>query len=162
MADPSFFDRVGPFSVEALAELSGARLRNPAHAGRVIGDVAPLEKAGPDDLTFLDNRKYVDAFSRSGAGAAFVDERLAQKAPADMALLVTREPYKAYARAAQAFYPIKPVAPYRAPSAIIDPIAVVPPDCDIGAHVVIAARSARIPLSRRAWSWARIVGSAPM
>ena len=54
---------------------------------------------------FLDNRKYADAFARSRAGAAFVDERVADKAPRGMALLVAREPYKAFARAAQAFYP---------------------------------------------------------
>ncbi len=139
MADPRFFDRAGPFSLEALAALSGAQLRNSADGERLIADVAPLESAGPEDVTFLDNRKYVEAFSRSQAGAAFVDERLALKAPSNMALLVTREPYKAFARAAQAFYPIKPVVPQRASSAVIDPAAVVPTDCDIGANVVIEA-----------------------
>src|SRR5260221_872386 len=107
MADPRFFDRAGPFSLEALAALSGAQLRNSADGERLIADVSPLESAGPEDLTFLYNREYVEAFSRSQAGAAFVDERLALKAPSNMALLVTREPYKAFARAAQAFYPIK-------------------------------------------------------
>ena len=139
MADPRFFDRAGPLSLEALAALTGARLRNAADGGRSIGDVAPLESAGPEDVTFLDNRKYLEAFSHSRAGAAFVDERLAGNAPAGMALLVTREPYKAFARAAQAFYPIKPVAPRRAASAIIDQTATVPADCNIGAHVVIEA-----------------------
>src|SRR4051794_15105231 len=94
MPDPRFFDRSGPFSLEALAGLSGARLQNPSDGERLIGDVAPLESAGPEDVTFLDNRKYLDAFSRSGAGAAFIDQRLADRAPAGMALLVTREPYK--------------------------------------------------------------------
>ncbi len=56
-----------------------------------------------------------------------------------MALLIAANPYKAFARAAQAFYPLKPVAPRRAPSAIIDPAAIVPPDCDIADHVVIEA-----------------------
>ncbi len=139
MPDPRFFDRSGPFSLEALAGLSGARLQNPSDGERLIGDVAPLESAGPEDVTFLDNRKYLDAFSRSGAGAAFIDQRLADRAPAGMALLVTREPYKAFARAAQAFYPIKPVLPRRAVSAVIDPTAIVPEDCDIGAHAVIEA-----------------------
>ena len=81
MADSRFFDRAGPHSLAALAELSGARLLDPADGGRLIGDVAPLETAGPDEVTFLDNRKYTDAFTRSRAGAAFVDERVADKAP---------------------------------------------------------------------------------
>ncbi len=137
MADPRFFDRAGPFSLDALAALSGATLRDPTSGERLLTDVAPLETAGPEDLTFLDNRKYLDAFADSRAGAAFVDERTIGKAPAGMALLIAANPYKAFARAAQAFYPLRPVAPRRAPSAIIDPAAIVPPDCDIADHVVI-------------------------
>jgi UDP-3-O-[3-hydroxymyristoyl] glucosamine N-acyltransferase len=139
MADPRFFARAGPHSLAALAELSGARLRDPADGGRLIADVAPLETAGPDDITFLDNRKYIEAFTRSRAGAAFVGERVADRAPTGMALLIARDPYKAFARAAQAFYPEPALRPGRAPSAIVDPSATVPPDCEIGAHVVIAA-----------------------
>jgi UDP-3-O-[3-hydroxymyristoyl] glucosamine N-acyltransferase len=139
MADPRFFDRAGPYSLADLAARSGARLSSPADADRLISDVAPLEAAGPDDVTFLDNRKYLDAFARSHAGAAFVDERSSDRAPAGMALLVTAEPYKAFARAAQAFYPGRPVLARRAASAVIDSTATVPEDCDIGAHVVIEA-----------------------
>ena len=105
----------------------------------MIADVAPLESAGPDDLTFLDNRKYHDAFARSRAGAAIVDERAVADAPAGMALLIAGNPYLAFARAAQVFYPPTPVTPRRAASAVIDPAASVPPDCDIAEHVVIAA-----------------------
>src|ERR1700704_4330288 len=139
MADPRFFDRAGPYSLADLAALSGARLSQPGDADRLFRDVAPLENAGPDDVTFLDNRKYVDAFARSRAGAAFVGERLADRAPAGMVVLVTAEPYKAFARVAQAFYPMKPAIARRAASAVIDPTATVPEDCDIGAHVVIEA-----------------------
>ena len=139
MADPRFFDRAGPYSLDALAGLSGATLRDPSGGGHLVTDVAPLETAGPDDLTFLDNRKYLDAFARSRAGAAFVDERAAGHAPAGMALLIAKDPYKAFARAAQAFYPAPPVTPRRAPSAVIDPASIVPADCDVADHVVIEA-----------------------
>src|SRR6266571_5305085 len=100
MADPRFFDRAGPFSLDALAALTGATLRDPAGGDRLFADVAPLETAGPEELTFLDNRRYLDAFAGSRAGAAFVDERAIDKAPADMALLIAADPYKAFARAA--------------------------------------------------------------
>ena len=139
MADPRFFDRAGPYSLDALAALSGARLCDPGDGERLFHDVAPLETAGPDDVTFLDNRKYTDALTRSRAGAAFIDERLIDRAPAGMALLIADDPYKAYARAAQAFYPAPPAVPRRAASAVIDPAATVPPDCEIGEHVVIEA-----------------------
>jgi len=88
-------------------------------------------------VSFLENRKYLLTFVRSRAGAAFVDEQVAGRAPPGMALLVSNEPYKAYALAAKAFYPTPPVIPRRAPSAVIDPTAAVPEDCDVGPNVVI-------------------------
>lgn len=139
MADPRFFERAGPYTLARLAELSGASLLDPGDGARLFADVSPLETAGPDEITFLDNRKYVDAFIRSRAGAAFVDDRAIEKAPAGMALLIARDPYKAFARAAQAFYPDAAATPGLAPSAIIDPTATVPSNCEIGAHVVIGA-----------------------
>jgi len=139
MTDRRFFDCTGPHSLNELAALSGARLWNEADGTRTFSDVAPLETAGPEDVTFLDNRKYVEAFVRSRAGGAFIDERYADRAPAGMALLVTAEPYKAFARVAQVFYPAPPVIPRRSASAIIDPTAIVPGDCEIGANVVIEA-----------------------
>jgi UDP-3-O-[3-hydroxymyristoyl] glucosamine N-acyltransferase len=139
MADSRFFDRAGPFTLDAIAASSGAVLLRPEEGRRRCRDVAPLENAGPDDLTFLDNRKYLEAFSRSRAGAAIIDRRAVAAAPPEMALLVSAEPYKAYARAARAFYPEPPVVPRRAPSAIVDRTAIVPDDCDVGPNVVVEA-----------------------
>lgn len=104
---------------------------------RLFQDVAPLETAGPDEVSFFENRKYVDAFTCSRAGAVFVEQWAAARAPSGMALLVTKEPYRAYALASQAFYPAAEVRARRAPSALIDATAIVPDDCEIGPHVVI-------------------------
>jgi UDP-3-O-[3-hydroxymyristoyl] glucosamine N-acyltransferase len=98
-----------------------------------------LETAGADEVTFLDNRKYLEAFARSRAGAAIVDARAIAQAPLGMALLVSATPYKAFALAAQAFYPAEPVVGRRPASAVVDPTAEVPPDCDLGPFVVIGA-----------------------
>ena len=137
MPDPRFFDRAGPLTLAVVARLGGARLSPPDAGDRQVRDVAPLETAGPDDLTFLDNPKYRDAFGRCRAGAAFLKPALAAAAPPGMALLLCEEPYKAYARAAQAFYPPPSVAPDRAASAVIAADAIVPQDCRIGPNVVI-------------------------
>ena len=143
MADPRFFDRAGPFTLESLAALSGARLLNPQGGARLFRDVGPLDTAGPEDVSFLENRKYLQTFARSRAGAVFVDEQVAGRAPAGMAVLVSDEPYKAYALAAQAFYPARSIIPHRSPSALIDQTATVPEDCDIGPNAVIE-QSARL------------------
>jgi UDP-3-O-[3-hydroxymyristoyl] glucosamine N-acyltransferase len=139
MTDPRFFDRAGPFALKTLAEASGACLLQPELGTRLIRDVAPLETAGPEEVSFFENRKYAAAFYRSRAGAAFVDEQAAAQAPATMVPLVSGEPYKAYARAAQLFYPVPPLLAGRAPSAVVSATALIPDDCEIGPNVVIGA-----------------------
>jgi len=140
MADRRFFDRAGPFALDVLCAVSGAKLLHAEQSARLFSDVAPLETAGPADVSFLENRKYIEIFARSYAGAAFVDEKAVERAPPGMAVLVSKEPYKAYALAAQAFYPAAKVAACRAPSAVIDLTAEVPEDCEIGPNVVIEGR----------------------
>src|SRR5260370_11888450 len=137
MAAPAFFHRDGLFRLDALSALSGATLLRRKEGNRLCRDVAPLDTAGPEDVSFLENRKYIEAFLGSRAGAAFVDEKAAERAPSGMALLVSKEPYRAYALAAQAFYPPTQIVALRAPSAIIDPAAYVPDNGAIGPHVVI-------------------------
>src|SRR5690348_8020849 len=105
MADPRFFTRAGPFRIDEIARRIGADLAGAAEGGRLLRDVAPLERAGADDLAFLDNRRYIEAFRNTSAGAVIVAPKLAAEAPPGATLLLTAAPYRAYARAAQAFYP---------------------------------------------------------
>jgi UDP-3-O-[3-hydroxymyristoyl] glucosamine N-acyltransferase len=137
MADPRFFSRAGPFTLGWLAELSGAKLLRADESERLVYDVRPLESAGPDDVSFLENRKYVETFVRSAAGAVIADEWGAARAPSTMAVIVSAAPYRAYAQVAQAFYPERAAISGRAPSALIDPEAIVPEDCEIGPNAVI-------------------------
>ncbi len=123
MADPRFFAFAGPFSLARLAEIAGAQVTGAAGADRSFRDVASLETAGPEDVSFLDNRLYVSAFSASRAGACIVHPDLVARAPAHMALLVTPTPYKAFALVARAFHPEPKLPPGIDPSARIDPTA---------------------------------------
>ena len=62
-----------PGSAPSLAEVAGwcgAALGTNADCDRVIRDVAALDEAGPADLTFLDNPRYLDALKRTRAAAA--------------------------------------------------------------------------------------------
>jgi UDP-3-O-[3-hydroxymyristoyl] glucosamine N-acyltransferase len=146
VADPRFFSRGGPLTLAALAALSGARLLRSEDGARRFADVAPLESAGAEEVSFVDNPKYAENFARTRAGAAFITEKWIAKAPSGMALLISSDPYKAYARAAQAFHPPPAPSPGRAISAIVDPTAIVPEDCEIAPNVVIGAR---VRLGRR-------------
>jgi UDP-3-O-[3-hydroxymyristoyl] glucosamine N-acyltransferase len=105
MPDNRFFVRRGPFTLQELADKTGCRLSRD-NAGQVsVSDVSPLETAKASDLSFLDNRKYRDAFKATKAGACFATGEMAEHAPSGTVVLITSNPYKAYARAAQVFYP---------------------------------------------------------
>ena len=140
MADPRFFSVAGPFTVEEIARRTGAAVGGAGKADLGLRDVAALETAGPEELSFLDNRKYIDAFRRTGAGAVFVQPALAGSAPAGTTLLLTEQPYRAYAVAAQAFYPEPPPVPGVAASAVIDPTARLGEGTSVEANAVIGAK----------------------
>lgn len=137
MADSRFFKTAGPFTLGQLAELTGSDISDPAAAARVVTDVASLQDATADAVSFLDNKKYTDAFRETKAGACFVKPELAGFAPAHTVCLTSKNPYKAYALAAQAFYPADAPVHYRAPSAVIDATAVIGRECSIEDGVII-------------------------
>lgn len=105
MADRRFFTNCGPFTVADMVTVTGAMLRDESQATLRLTDVAPLDRAGAADLSFFDNAKYLEQFSASQAGACFVRAKYADQAPASMVVLITEDPYRCYALAAQKFYP---------------------------------------------------------
>ena len=141
MADPRFFERAGPFSLGQLAQLADAALGANAEPDREMADVGPLDAAGPEDVSFFDNRRYADSLAVSAAGACLIRSADAAIAPPDMALLVTETPYLAYARVSRAYYPIPPVEPEIDPTASIDPTAAIGQGCRIDPFAVIGAQA---------------------
>ena len=137
-ADPRFFQRVGPFSVAAVADAAEAEC--PPRRLMLHG-VAPLQTAGAQDVSFLDNRKYLSAMIATGAGAVIVHPDLASKVPATAVPIVTQEPYAAWARVAALFHPAPPSQPGNHPAAVISPDARIDPSAEIGPLAVIAARA---------------------
>ncbi len=137
MADKRFFIVGGPFTAEEIARRTGATLAGAGNGALVLRDVAPLDVAGADQLSFLDNRKYIDSFRNTRAGACIVHPDLARAAPPGITLLVTPEPYRGYALAAQAFYPDPPPLPGVASSAVVDATVDLGEGCRIEANAVI-------------------------
>lgn len=141
MADPRFFTVAGPFTLGVLIEISGATSVDSNETARQFKDVAPLETAGPDEVSFLDNKKYGAAFLTSKAGLCVVAPEMADRAPAGMALLLSADPYRAYARIAQAFYPAAAPEAWTAPTAWVDPSAEIGDGCRIEPGAVIGANA---------------------
>lgn len=145
MADPRFFRNAGPFRLGELAQLTGSRLSENADANALVNDVAPLSTATREDVSFLDNPKYISAFGTSHAGACFMHPKHAEKAPANMVLLLSENPYLAFAQAAAHFYPMPALSGEISPKAHIDATAVIgegseiAPGAYIARHVIIGA-----------------------
>ena len=141
MADPRFYPVAGPFTLKEIAEIAGATAAGNAVPEALFTDVASLDRATKDHVSFLDNRRYTDNYSRSDAGACLVVPALADKAPAGMALLLTDEPYRAYAAVARSFHPQKQPLPGVTTSASVDKSAKLGQGCQVDAGAVIGPRA---------------------
>jgi UDP-3-O-[3-hydroxymyristoyl] glucosamine N-acyltransferase len=141
MPDPRFFKASGPFTLGEMARIANAEIRGGVDADTVFRSIAPLDLAGPDDVSFVDNRKYVSAFERTRAGACIVHPELLERAPQGMALLVTEDPYRGYALVAQAFYPMPRPAAKLAENTSVDASARIGEGCRIDEGVVIGANA---------------------
>jgi UDP-3-O-[3-hydroxymyristoyl] glucosamine N-acyltransferase len=137
MPDKRFFARSASLTLEKIAELTGAELPDGADPGFLIEDVAPLDKAGPSDISFLDNVKYKNAFMCTKAGVCLVSPDMAEFVPENTVALVTAFPYKAYAHIAGVFYPSQRPDAYISQHCFIDETADVGRDCTIEHGVVI-------------------------
>jgi len=141
MADPRFFRLAGPFTLGEIATRIGAEPGPGTDPRRPVSDVRPLGEAGPEHLSFLDNKRYVAAFAASRAGACLVEAEMAAQAPAGMALLVSRKPRLAFAKACRLFYPDPVTTAVRDASAAVDPSAILGDRVEIAAGAVVGARA---------------------
>jgi len=139
--DPRFFARSGPHALEAvLAAVGGdARADDAPPGGLVLHGIAPLQSATPDTVSFLDNRRYLDALKATRAGAVLVHPALAAHVPAGTVAIRTPQPYLAWAHVAALFHPAPPVRPGIHPAAVVDPAARVDPTAEIGPLAVVEA-----------------------
>ena len=118
-----------------IAERLGCRLEG--DGGIDIQRIAPLEDAGPGDLTFFTNPKYAPQLHDTRASAVIIGDTAAAAIPSGTAVLRTPHAYVAFARAAEIFAPRSATPVGVHPLAAVDRSAVVAPDASIGAFVSI-------------------------
>ena len=130
----------GSLTAQAVADLVG---------GRLLGDgavrictVGPLDKAGPDALSFAVSGRYAAGLGTSRAGIVLVPEELSTASGA-RARVVVADPYGALVRVVRALFPEEP------PAAGIDPTARIGAGTELGADVsigpfVVLGRDARV------------------
>jgi UDP-3-O-[3-hydroxymyristoyl] glucosamine N-acyltransferase len=116
-----------------IASTLGARLENGSPDAEITG-VAGIEMAGPGQLTFVSNPKYVSAARTTKATAVIVAEDF----PAiSAAMLRSNNPYLAFAHAIELFHKVPKYLPGIHPTAVIDPSAKIGANTHLGPYVVI-------------------------
>ncbi|MDH7516315.1 MAG: UDP-3-O-(3-hydroxymyristoyl)glucosamine N-acyltransferase [Bacteroidota bacterium] len=119
-----------------LAAHLGGFLTGPGD--RIVRSVAPIETAGPGEVTFLANRKYERFLETTRAGAIILDMRTHFERE-DIAVIRVDDPYLGFARALRLFHPdTRPEGRTVHPSAVVHPTAVLGENIMIGATSVIA------------------------
>lgn len=140
--DERFFTRKGPFTLAVLAECAGARIENARDDAdpRQYTGIAPLQSAGPQEVSFLDNRRYAPLLEQTRAGVVILAPAFVDRLPAGTVGLVCSAPYLAWARIAALFHPVPAIVPGIHPSAVIGEGAQIDPSAQIGPFVSIGAQ----------------------
>jgi UDP-3-O-[3-hydroxymyristoyl] glucosamine N-acyltransferase len=135
-----------------LARLCGATLVG--SDGQAVSRVAPLDEAGPGELSLLLDRKHVAAARETRAIALLTTPALRDElARDDLAYLLSPQPRLALVPGLRAFEPAEAAAPgvdpraFVDPSARVDPSAVVGPFAYVGARAQVGARAVLHPFA---------------
>lgn len=116
--------------------------------GELVGDgtreitrVAKIEEAGPSDLTFLANPRYLPHVKRTGASAILVARTFdlaSASAPSTLAFIKVDDPYLAFLHVLKRLTPsVDPFARGIHPTAVISPTATLGSNVSVGAYAVI-------------------------
>jgi hypothetical protein len=86
IGDARFFTRSGPHSIATVAE---AACGTTPETDLLLTGVAPLQAAGPDQVSFLDNRRYAAALEKTSAGAVIIHPDMFPRVPAGVVPILT-------------------------------------------------------------------------
>ncbi|MFO1183969.1 MAG: UDP-3-O-(3-hydroxymyristoyl)glucosamine N-acyltransferase [Bauldia sp.] len=157
MADPVFFVPSRPLTAAEIASTLGATLPPGADADRAITRLAPLDQAGPSDLSFMDNPRYAGELAGTHAGICLTAPRFLSAVPPRSVAIPSSRVHRDLAIVAGLLFPqaLRPLAVTAtvgiSPAAYVDPgarledgvtvepMAVIGPGAEIGRGTLIAA-----------------------
>jgi UDP-3-O-[3-hydroxymyristoyl] glucosamine N-acyltransferase len=145
--------------LSSIVEWTSAEVDERADLAQLIRGVAPIDRAAPGDLTFLDNPRYVAELSKTRASAVLLHPRYKARTPASCVALSTSQPYRAFTEVLLRLFPgasrpastfgeagISPRASVHSAArmeagVVVDPGAVIGPGAQIGAHSFVGANA---------------------
>lgn len=130
-------------TLKELAELVSGRLKGDGDL--VIRAAAPIQEAGPGDITFVANFRYAKYIATTEASALVLDEKTACERPNHIRIA---NPYLAFAHIVSHLYPEAPLLPPGRDShanihedANIDESCAIGPFCHVGRGTQVGAGS---------------------
>ena len=118
--------------LQQIAERLGCRVEGDGSIE--ITAVAGLEQAGPTELSFLSNPRYVSLLDSTQAAAVIIGKAVPGRT---LSWLVSANPYLDFARALELFYQPPRPGPGIHPTAAVTASAVIGENAGIGAYCVI-------------------------
>jgi UDP-3-O-[3-hydroxymyristoyl] glucosamine N-acyltransferase len=123
------------YSLGELAETLGVRLDGDPNV--LVNGLSTLALAGPQQLSFLANSKYLAQLQQTRAAAVILRPEQVQQCP--VASLIADNPYLTFARATALFVAEERPAAGIHPSAVVAPDARIDSSAAVGPHAVIEA-----------------------
>ena len=128
-----------PLAASEIAALTGGRLVGPGTT--TVAGIAPLERAGPGDLSFLASSRYVPYLQRTSASVVLVAPDLEQAASGGgpETRVIVADPYAALLVVLPVLYPQAVWEAGVHPSAVVGRGATWQEPVEIGPHAVLGA-----------------------
>jgi len=102
-----------------------------------LTDIAPLDRAGPEHLSFLADAKYLLYLADAQAGAVLISESLTMRGSTKLPRIVVRDVHRALATLLERFHPEPEPRPGVHPTAVLGKGVVLGEDVSIGPFVVL-------------------------
>jgi UDP-3-O-[3-hydroxymyristoyl] glucosamine N-acyltransferase len=126
-----------PLTASEIAALTGGRLVGPGTA--TVAGIAPLERAGPGDLSFLASPRYVPYFQRTSASVVLVAPALETAEGGPETRIIVPEPYAALLVVLPVLYPQAVWEAGIHPTALVGRGATWQEPVAIGPHAILGA-----------------------
>src|SRR3989475_4974915 len=125
-----------PLAASEIAALTGGRLVGPGTV--TVAGIAPLERAGPGDLSFLASPRYAPYFERTSASVVLVAPALESTNGGPETRIVVADPYAALLVVLPVLYPQAVWEAGVHPTAVVGRAATWPAPVAIGPHASLA------------------------
>lgn len=136
MADLKFFNKIEGLTLEEIAKIGELKLPEGISSDRVFKDVASIDSATENDVSWAFIPAMREPLKGTKAGAVIVPEKFLEFVPEGVIALVSADPHRSYGLVASAFYPEK-VESEISEKAFIHPTAQLGEGCRVAAGAYI-------------------------